>query len=45
MTGANAGGGALESRRHQAGNELYPTVKVGDKEYKIELVIADNKYG
>jgi len=43
MTGANAGGGALEVEGVKLANELYPTVKVGDKEYKIELVIADNK--
>lgn len=43
LTGANAGGGALEVEGVKLANELYPTVKVGDKEYKIELVIADNK--
>jgi branched-chain amino acid transport system substrate-binding protein len=43
MTGANAGGGALEVEGVKLANQLYPTVKVGDKEYKIELVIADNK--
>jgi branched-chain amino acid transport system substrate-binding protein len=43
MTGANAGGGALEVEGIKLANQLYPTVKVGDKEYKIELVIADNK--
>ena len=43
LTGANAGGGALEVEGIKLANELYPTVKVGDKEYKIELVIADNK--
>ncbi len=29
--------------RDQARQSLYPTVTVGGKEYKIELVIADNK--
>lgn len=43
LTGANAGGGALEVEGVKLANEMYPTVKVGDKEYKIELVIADNK--
>jgi len=43
MTGANAGGGALEVEGIKLANQLYPTVKVGNKEYKIELVIADNK--
>jgi branched-chain amino acid transport system substrate-binding protein len=43
MTGANAGGGALEVEGVKLANELYPTVKVGDKEYPIELVISDNK--
>ncbi|MFZ3110351.1 MAG: ABC transporter substrate-binding protein [Rectinemataceae bacterium] len=43
LTGANAGGGALEVEGIKLANELYPTVKVGDKEYKIELVISDNK--
>ncbi|MDQ7795278.1 MAG: ABC transporter substrate-binding protein, partial [Spirochaetia bacterium] len=43
LTGANAGGGALEVEGIKLANEMYPTVKVGDKEYKIELVIADNK--
>jgi len=43
LTGANAGGGALEVEGIKLANELYPTVTVGGKEYKIELVIADNK--
>jgi len=43
ITGANAGGGALEVEGVKLANELYPTVKVGDKEYPIELVISDNK--
>jgi branched-chain amino acid transport system substrate-binding protein len=43
MTGANAAGGALEVEGLKLANQLYPTVKVGDKEYPINLVIADNK--
>lgn len=43
LTGANAGGGALEVEGVKLANELYPTVTVDGKEYKIELVIADNK--
>ena len=43
LTGANAGGGALEVEGIELANALYPTVKVGDKEIKIELVKADNK--
>jgi branched-chain amino acid transport system substrate-binding protein len=43
LTGANAGGGAMEVEGIKLANQLYPTVKVGDTEYKIELVIADNK--
>jgi hypothetical protein len=37
------GGGAHEVEGIKLANELYPTVKVGDKEYKIELVIADKQ--
>lgn len=43
LTGANAGGGAIEAEGIELANALYPTVKVGDKEIKIELVKADNK--
>jgi branched-chain amino acid transport system substrate-binding protein len=43
MTGANAAGGAMEVEGIKLANELYPTVTVGGKEYKVELVIADNK--
>jgi branched-chain amino acid transport system substrate-binding protein len=43
MTGANAAGGAMEVEGIKLANQLYPTVKVGDTEYKIELVVADNK--
>ncbi|GEJ56477.1 ABC transporter substrate-binding protein [Anaeromyxobacter diazotrophicus] len=43
MTGANAAGGAMEVEGVKLANELYPSVKVGDKEYKIDLVVVDNK--
>ena len=43
MTGANAAGGAMEVEGIKLANELYPSVKVGDKDYKIELIIVDNK--
>ena len=43
MTGANAAGGAMEVEGIKLANELYPNVKVGDKEYKIDLVVVDNK--
>jgi branched-chain amino acid transport system substrate-binding protein len=43
MTGANAAGGALEVEGIKLANEMYPTVTVDGKEYKVELVIADNK--
>jgi len=43
MTGANAAGGALEIEGIKLANELYPTVTVDGKEYKVELVILDNK--
>jgi len=43
MTGANAAGGAMEVEGLKLANELYPSVKVGDKEYKIDLVVVDNK--
>jgi branched-chain amino acid transport system substrate-binding protein len=43
MTGANAAGGAMEVEGIKLANAMYPTVKVGDKELKIELVISDNK--
>ena len=43
MTGANAAGGAMEVEGVKLANEMYPTVTVGGKEYKVELVIADNK--
>ena len=43
MTGANAAGGAMEVEGIRLANELNPTVEVGGKTYKVELVIADNK--
>jgi branched-chain amino acid transport system substrate-binding protein len=43
MTGANAAGGSMEVEGIKLANALFPTVKVGDKEYPIELVLADNK--
>jgi branched-chain amino acid transport system substrate-binding protein len=43
LTGANAAGGALEVEGIRLANELNPTVEVGGKTYKVELVIADNK--
>jgi len=43
MTGANAAGGAMEVEGIKLANAMFPTVKVGDKELKIELVVADNK--
>ncbi len=43
MTGANAAGGAMEVEGIKLANEMTPTVTVGGKEYKVELVIADNK--
>jgi branched-chain amino acid transport system substrate-binding protein len=43
MTGANAAGGALEVEGIKLANQLFPTVKVDGKDYKIELVVVDNK--
>jgi len=43
MTGANAAGGAMELEGIRLANELNPTVTIGGKEYKVELVVADNK--
>lgn len=43
MTGANAAGGAMEVEGIKLANELNPTVTIGGKEYKVELVVADNK--
>ncbi|GHU26416.1 branched-chain amino acid ABC transporter substrate-binding protein [Spirochaetia bacterium] len=43
MTGANAAGGAMEVEGIRLANELNPTVTIGGKTYKVELVVADNK--
>ena len=43
QTGENGGGGLQEVYGIRYANQQVPTVKVGDKEYKIELVEADNK--
>ena len=43
MTGANAAGGAMEVEGIRLANELNPTVVVGGKTYKVELVVLDNK--
>jgi len=43
LTGANAAGGAMETEGIKLANELNPTIQVGGKTYKVELVIVDNK--
>jgi branched-chain amino acid transport system substrate-binding protein len=43
MTGANAAGGAMEVEGIRLANELNPSITVGGKTYKVELVVADNK--
>jgi branched-chain amino acid transport system substrate-binding protein len=43
MTGANAAGGAMEVEGIRLANELFPTIEVAGKTYKVELVIVDNK--
>ncbi|MCL2067920.1 MAG: ABC transporter substrate-binding protein [Treponema sp.] len=43
LTGANAAGGALEVEGIRMAHELNPTVEVGGKTYRVELVIADNR--
>jgi branched-chain amino acid transport system substrate-binding protein len=43
LTGANGAGGAEEADGIKLANILYPSVTVDGKEYKIELVVADNK--
>ena len=42
-TGENGGGGQLEVNGIKYANQIKPTVKIGDEEYKVELVISDNK--
>ena len=41
-TGDSGAGGKQEMLGMQYANELFPTVKIGDTEYKVELVYADN---
>jgi branched-chain amino acid transport system substrate-binding protein len=43
LTGANAAGGQEELDGIRLAQSLNPTVKVGNKTYKIQLAIADNK--
>jgi len=43
LTGANAGGGALELEGIRLAHELNPTVTVGGRTYRVELVVADNR--
>lgn len=43
QTGENGGGGLQEVYGIRYANQQIPTVNVGGKEYKIELVEADNK--
>ena len=43
LTGANAAGGAMETEGIKLANELNPTIQVGGKTYKVELVVVDNK--
>ena len=43
LTGANAAGGALEVEGIRLAHDLNPTVVVGGKTYRVDLVIADNR--
>lgn len=43
ITGENGGGGFQEVLGIRYANKVHPTVKVGEDEYKIELVEVDNK--
>ncbi|MEG1932515.1 MAG: ABC transporter substrate-binding protein, partial [Pygmaiobacter sp.] len=43
QTGENGGGGFQEVLGIRYANKVYPTVKLGDKEYTVELVEVDNK--
>ncbi len=43
QTGENGGGGLQEVYGIRYANQQFPTVTVGGKEYKVELVEADNK--
>lgn len=42
-TGENGGGGQLEVNGIKYANQVKPTVNIGGEEYKVELVISDNK--
>ena len=42
-SGDNGAGGKQETLGIQYANALTPTVAVGDKEYTVELVLADNE--
>ena len=43
LTGDKAAGGQLTVDGMKLANKLYPTVKIGDKEKKVKIVIVDNK--
>lgn len=43
QTGENGGGGFQEVLGIRYANKVYPTVKIGGEEYKVELVEVDNK--
>jgi branched-chain amino acid transport system substrate-binding protein len=43
LTGANAGGGAIELEGIRLANKLFPNVTIDGKTYPVRLVIADNK--
>jgi len=43
LTGANAAGGAMELEGIRLANELNPTVEIGGKVYRVDLVVADNR--
>jgi len=42
-TGENGGGGSQELLGMRYANETHPTVTIGGEEYKVELVVVDNK--
>ena len=42
-SGDNGAGGKQETLGIQYANEMQPTVQIGDKEYKVELVVVDNE--
>ena len=43
LTGENGGGGQQELDGMMYANTVKPTVMIGDVEYKVELVVADNQ--